>query len=178
MMRRIVYTRHDGGVDICQPAPQALRAFCNGGGFPCIRLGALNNHIDEEINAGRSARFAMRYVHGLAFGGLTEAEAFEIIRERDCAPGGTGFEIWDLQDIPTDRWFRNAWCRSHNGGPVYISMPIARKLQLKKLQGLAAERKIELQLPRWRARIRRAATPEALKAVWPEGDHERLRSAG
>jgi hypothetical protein len=167
MMRRIIYTCPDRSVNICMPAPEAIRAFCHGGGFHAIQLGKLNRHIEEEIEAGRSVRVAETYIHGLAFGGHTEAEAYEIIRERDCAPYGTGFEIWDLVDIPPDRWFRDAWRRSPNGGPIMINMKIARRIQRKRIETAATEHKLELHWPLWRERIRSAKTPEQLKTVLP-----------
>lgn len=169
MIPRIVYTQPDGKVSICQPAPQAIRAFCSGGGFPNIRLDAINAHIDAEIEAGRSPRLAMRYVHGLAFGGHTAAEAYAIIRDRDCAPYGTAHELIDLRDLPSDRWFRSAWRRSHNGGPIGIDMAAARKIQLRRIKSAAEKQKADLELPRWRERIRRASSPEQLRQIWPRG---------
>ena len=56
----------------------------------------------------------------MLFGGCTTAEAYGIIRDRDCSHLGTGCELWDASDLPTDRRYRNAWRRSHNGGPIYI----------------------------------------------------------
>jgi hypothetical protein len=166
---RIVYTRQDGGVTIRQPAPDAMRAFCNGGGWPTIQPNDLSRHIDAEIEAGRSPRLAMHYVHALAFGGQTEAEAYAIIRDRDCH-GGTGFELWTISEVMShDRWFRDAWRRSHNGGPIGVDMAKARKIQLKRIKTAADRIKADLELPRWRERIRRAPSPEQLRQVWPRG---------
>jgi hypothetical protein len=129
----------------------------------------LRSHIDAEIAAGQPEWLAWRYIEALAFGGCTTAEAFEIIRDRDCVPFGTGFEIWDLDDIPGDRWFRDAWRRSRNGGPIYVDMAFARKIHMKRLQSVANQRHATLQENRWRERIRRAETPEQLKNIWPKG---------
>lgn len=168
-MSLIVYTRPDGGVNVCHPAPEAIKAFCNGGGWPSILLHEINRHIDAEIDAGRSSSLAMRYIHGLVFGGYTKAEAFEIIRDRDCAPHGTAHEIVNISDVPQDRWFRNAWVRSHNGGPINISMRAARRIHKKRLITTAERSNAVLQLGRWKDRIRNAKTPEELRCVWPEG---------
>jgi len=168
-MKRIVYTRHDGGVSICCPAREIMGFLSHGGFFANPVRGVIDRHVEAEIRAGRPEWLAHRYVKALAFGGCTTSGAFEIIRDRDCVPHGTGFEVWRFDDLPQDRWFRNAWQRSHNGGPIAIDMAKARKIQMKRLQSAATQRKAELQVARWRERIRRAETPEQLKNIWPKG---------
>jgi hypothetical protein len=168
MSHYILYTRRDRKVSICHPAPEAVRAFCNGGGWPGIGLNDLNRHIDAEIEAGRRPDLAMRFVHGLAFGGHTRAEAFEIIRDRDCADG-VAHEIIHRGELPQSRWFRNAWRRSHNGGPIIIDMWAARNIQLRRIKKAAEKHRAELQLGRWRERIRRAESPHELRVIWPKG---------
>lgn len=167
-MSHIVYTRSDGGVNLCHPAPQIVAVMGNGGWFGLASRGTLERHIEAEIAAGRRDSLARRYIHALAFGGCTEAEAFAIIRDRDCAQG-VAHEVIDLQDLPQDRWFRNAWRRSHNGGPIGIDMKAAKRIQLQHIRSAAQKAKAELELPRWRERIRRAASPAELRMVWPRG---------
>jgi hypothetical protein len=168
-MQRIVYTRPDGGVNICCPAREIMAHLTCGGFFANPVRGVIDRHVEAEIAAGRPEWLAHRYVKALAFGGCTTAEALEIIRDRDCAPHGAGFEVWRFDDFPQDRWFRNAWRRSHNGGPIYTDMATARKIQMKRLQTVANQRHATLQENRWRERIRRAETPEQLKNIWPKG---------
>jgi len=164
---RILYTRHDGGVSICHPAAECMRWMTNGGLWADRLRGYIDEQIERQIAAGHHRRAAERFAHALAFGGCTDAEALEIIRDRDCGHLGTAYELLDVSDIPTDRWFRDAWRRSHNGGPIYVDMRKARKIQLAKLTGFASERKLELRMDRWRQRVRKAETPEHLKSLWP-----------
>jgi hypothetical protein len=69
----------------------------------------------------------------MLFGGCTDAEAYELMRDRFCAHRGTGIELWDVSDVPSDRWFRDAWVRSHNGGPIDISLAKAKIIQFRRI---------------------------------------------
>jgi hypothetical protein len=193
--RFILYTRPDGGVSVCAPSLTALRYMTQGGGrwdppegkmwfrannashlidVPYHLRGQrfiaptwlLNAQIDAQAVDGVGECAARRFVHAMQFGGCTEAEAYEIMRDRFCAPHGSAFDLIDAP--PLDRWFRDAWRRSHNGGPVWIAMPLARRIQARKIADFARERKLELRLQNWRARIRKAQTPQELKAIWPQ----------
>ena len=119
--KRIVYTRPDNGVSVCAPSDTALAYMCNGGGrwdgFP---RGFLERQIAEQSKYGVGERAAVRFVRAMQFGGCTSAEAYAIIRDRFCAHLGTACELWDIGDVPTDRTYRDAWRRSHNGGPILI----------------------------------------------------------
>jgi hypothetical protein len=167
--RLIVYTRPDGGVSVCAPSLTALRYMTNGGGRWDDILLADREFLDRQIDAqaanGVGERAARRFVHAMQFGGCTEAEAYEIMRDRYCAPHGSAFELVD--GVSHDRWFRNAWRRSHNGGPIGIDMVVARKIQLAKLQNFSQQRHLDLRWPRWRQLVRAADTPERLKQIWP-----------
>ena len=77
----------------------------------------------------------MTFVMAMQFGGCTDAEAYEIMRDRFCAHLGSGIELWDTTDVPKDRWFREAWVRSHNGGPIDISLTKARGNSVPQDQG-------------------------------------------
>jgi hypothetical protein len=119
--KRIIYTRPDGGVSICAPSLTALRYMTGGGGrwdgFP---RGFLDRQIELQAGHGVGEWAAARFVRAMQFGGLTTAEAYAIMRDRFCAHLGTGCELWDVEEIPTDRIYRDAWRRSHNGGPIYL----------------------------------------------------------
>jgi hypothetical protein len=120
MDRRIVYTRHDGGVTICCPSANAVRWMGSGGRWADMPHGFVEVQIERQIAAGIHADAAARFARALTFGGCSEAEALAIIRDRDCAHKGTGIELWAVDDVPTDRTYRGAWRRSHNGGPIVI----------------------------------------------------------
>lgn len=134
MPKRIVYTRHDGGVAICAPSHTAMRYMTHGGrrwrfADPCF--------IDRQIakQAEESGeRAARRFVMAMMFGGCTDAEAYEIMRDRFCSYLGSGCELWDVADVPRDRWFRDAWVRSHNGGPIDVSLARARPIHFMQLR--------------------------------------------
>lgn len=178
MPERIVYTRHDGGVSICAPSLTAMAYMTGGGGrwdgFPC---GFLDRQIAAQSRDGVGEWAAARFVRAMQFGGLTTAEAYGVMRDRFCAYLGTGCELWDTADVPRDRWFRNAWRRSHNGGPIYVHMPVARRIQWDRIKAVVARRnKPRLALgrkpivPLWGelgSAIRHARDADELRRVWP-----------
>jgi hypothetical protein len=166
---RILYTRYDGGVSITHPAAECMAWMSSGGLWADRPRGYVDEQIERQITWGHLPHAAWRFAHAIAFGGCTDAEALDIIRDRDCGHLGTAFELLDVSDIPTDRWFRDAWRRSHNGGPIYVDMRKARKIQLVKLTDAARKRNIELRMDRWRQRIRQSTCPLHLKQIWPKG---------
>lgn len=169
MKQVIVYTRADGGVEICHPADECLSAMSCGGYWDDRPRGFLDEQIERQTEAGIHRRAAVQFARAMQFGGCTQAEALTIIRDRDCAHRGTAHELWRLADVPQDRWFRDAWRRSHNGGPIGIDMAAARKIQLANAVRAAQAVKADLQLARWRDRMRKAETPEELRQIWPRG---------
>lgn len=163
-MQRIVYTRHDGGVTVCCPAPECL-SWLSEGGYWAGRGIDTDEQIERQVAAGHYEWAARRFVRAMDKGGCTTAEAYEIIRDRDCAHLGSGFDVCDFEDLP-DRWFRDAWIRSHNGGPIMIDMRKARKVQFQRIKRLSPKR-MSLKLPLWRERIRKASSPDELRRIWP-----------
>jgi hypothetical protein len=126
-------------------------------------------------------RYAHRSAIAMQFGGCTDAEACELMRDRLCAHLGSGIELWDMADVPTDRWFRDAWVRSHNGGPIGISLERARPVQFRRIKAAAArenqrravdlawfDRPLEIDLLGIAARIRKTDDEAELRRVWPE----------
>lgn len=130
MLKRIVYTRFDGGVSVFAPSLTALAYMTGGGGrwdgFP---RGFLDRQIAAQAKYGVGEWAAARFVRAMQFGGLSTPEAYGIMRDRFCAHLGTGCELWDVTDIPTDRTYRNAWRRSANGGPILLDEEKVRKIQ-------------------------------------------------
>ena len=127
----------------------------------------------------------------MQFGGCTDAEAYELMRDRFCAQHGSGIELWDVGDVPKDRWFRDAWVRSHNGGPIDISLTKAMGIQFRRIK-MAVDREngrrradinlfdrlIAAGLVAIRDAIRRADDVASLRRVWPRdlvGAEERDR---
>jgi hypothetical protein len=179
-MKKILYTRHDGGVAVCTPAPECLRLMGSGGMWADRPRGFVDIQIERQIAAGHHPDAASRFARALAFGGVTEREAYEIIRDRDCGHLGTAHDLIDADELP-DRWFRNAWARSHNGGPVSISLEKARPIQWARIRAAVKAEEAareesfdprpELRVD-WgaiRSSIKRAGDVDDLRRIWPGG---------
>ena len=181
MRKRIVYTRHaDGGVSICCPSDWAVTMMGCGGLWQDQPRGMADRQIASMVERGIREDVAARYANAVMFGGCTTAEALEIIRDRDCAPHGTGIELWDLSEVPRDRWFRDAWRRSHNGGPISIDLRLAKPIQFARIKtALAAENRrraedmdsfdalIEVDFLKLRESIRAVRDEIELRHIWP-----------
>lgn len=175
MRKRIVYTRHDGGVSICAPAEDCLKWMSCGGYWKTMPRGFVDTQIERNIADGVAPDAARRFVRALAFGGRSEQEALAIIRDRDCTPHGTAIDLWDVDDIPGDRWFRDAWRRSHNGGPISVSLTEAKPLHWKQLRAVAKrmeddfETSLQVSDIDWakiRSKVLRARDVDELRTVW------------
>lgn len=131
--RRIIYTRPDGGVSVCAPSLTAMAYMTGGGGrwdgFP---RGFLDRQIAEQAKYGVGEWAAARFVRAMQHGGLSTPEAYAVVRDRFCAHLGTGCELWDADEVPTDRSYRDAWRRSHNGGPIVIDQRIAMEIDERR----------------------------------------------
>lgn len=181
MHKRIVYTRHDGGVSICVPTLNCIRWMGCGGYWGNPRRGFLDTQVERHVADGIDPDAAWRFVSAMQFGGCTTAEALEIIRNRDCAHRGTAIELWDVEDIPADRWFRNAWVRSHNGGPISIDLKSAKQIQFARIRhAINAEnkrrsedlerfdRRLEPDYHKIRNQIMGARDEMEVRSVWPK----------
>jgi len=131
MKKRIVYNLN-GVVCIRQPSDWAISMMSCGGLWDEYPHGYMDVQIERKIARGMPKDTARRYARALQFGGCTTAEALEIIRDGDCL-GGTAIELWDADDVPKDRWFRDAWKRSHNGGPIYVDLEKAKSVQMRHI---------------------------------------------
>lgn len=169
MRHRIVYTRFDGGVSVTCPTDWIMHVLAHGQFWLGMPRGFVDAQIERQIARGVHPYAAVRYARAMVSGGLTTAEALEVIRDRDCGHLGTAHELWDVDDIPRDQWFRNAWVRSHNGGPIGIDLRKAKRIQYQRLTAAASKSRATIQLGRWRDRIRKAETSEDLRRLWPEG---------
>ena len=153
----------------------------SGGAWDHLPPGVMHRQIESMISRGVDPDAACRYARAMMFGGATTAEALAIIRDCDCAHLGTAIELWHLDEIPTDRWFRDAWRRSHNGGPILIDLKRARPIQWKKARdAVECENRrrqtdyeafgsslIEVDWLAFRERLRSARDEIDLRAVWP-----------
>lgn len=188
MRKRIVYTAHNGGVSICQPSGTIISWLGCGGMWNGYAPGTMDRQIESMIKRGVRPDAARRYALGVTRGGCTTAEAFEIIRDRDCGHLGTAFELWDVSEVPTDRWFRDAWRRSHNGGPIGINLGLAKKIQFKRIR-LAFDEMIKKQREdldcqavtdvdwvKVKNSIHNARDELELRTIWPNGLEKEQRN--
>lgn len=178
-MKHIVFNRHNGGVSVCTPSKEVLGQMLHGGFW----AGKPKSFIDEQVRrqglAGIREDHAARFAKAIYYGGVSEREAYEIIRDRDTARLGTLHELQDTEDLPSDRWFRDAWRRSHNGGPIGIALEPARLAHWGRLTDAAeiankARTRALRPLPpinidAFRAPIERARDTDELRQIWPDG---------
>lgn len=179
-MKGIVYTRHDGGVSVTYPTAQIFRVMQCGGFWDDRPRGFIQTQIERQIASGIDPDHARRFAHAVAFGGCTEAEVWEIIRDRDCARHGTLHELIDVTDLP-DRWFRDAWRRSSNGGPPSVDLEKAKPIQWRRLVEAVSQenkrRELDLfglppiRLPRvtMQSAIKNARDDQELRRIWLDG---------
>lgn len=94
---------------------------------------------DETWRPDRKDRAALatRWVRALWEGGLSEREAVALIVEKD-APAWSSAEIVDVDEIPKDRTYRDAWRRSSNGGPIWIDEDKAEAIMWERYNGARA----------------------------------------
>lgn len=138
-----------------------------------------DQEITNLVAGGLPESVAVRWVAAWLTGGLTDAEAFELIRDKDTGDDWTGKELWDCSDIPGDRWFRGAWHRSHNGGPISVNLGRAKAIQFRRIKD-AVEREnerrleedfscplIEFDSSAIKTLIERSLDENELRSVWP-----------
>jgi hypothetical protein len=134
--KHIVTTAPDGRVLITTPSLTAMCFMCCGGGRWDDELRDdrefLGRQIAEQAKNGVGKWAAQRFVEAMQHGGCSVDEAYEIMRDRFAAHLGTGHEIWPTEDLPTDRTYRDAWCRSANGGPIIIDERKAQEIDERR----------------------------------------------
>lgn len=147
----IVSTMPGGSVAITIPAPEFIDECARGMEASRAARGYIEPPIDVEREVAKLMRnpawrpdltqkereaLARRRYEAMRFGGLSEMEAVELIRDCDCPPWSTAREIVDVSEIPPDRTYRDAWRRSPNGGPIYIDQTVARQLRDARIGAL------------------------------------------
>lgn len=177
-MRCLVHSRPDGGVSITYPSPRTFRAITGAGGLLTAYGLAFERALSVMLANGRDERAARRWLRALEHGGRSEADAWALLRWRCVDPTHTAVEVCETDDLPADRWFRNAWRRSPNGGPIWIDLERARPVQRWRIAGALAEenaarsRRLEEPVVVDFSAIRRATQQaeslEQLWAIWPD----------
>lgn len=186
-MKALVYTRHaDKGVSICHPVTDLFAYMTRGGGYWNDRpRGFLDELIRRKTcpilqkGTPASQEAAVKFVRAMQFGGLTTAEAWDVFRLHDCERYGFNVDMIDTGELP-DRWFRDAWGRSANGGPVTVDMAKARAIQWERIaDAVSRENKrremdlfglapIRLRKLTYQTAIKNARDDEELRCIWPK----------
>lgn len=178
--KRILYSNHRGGVSVCLPSQDLFDIMNRGGHWDDQPRGFLQEQIERQIGSGIAPDHAKRFAHAVAFGGVTEAEAWGIIKDRDCARFGVAHELIDASELPS-RWFRDAWRRSSNGGPIWIDLEKARPIHWGRIRKLTKDENarreesfepvplIDVPWETIRGAIRHARDEDELARIWPEG---------
>ena len=195
MMQVIISTRPDGGVSVTYPTSEVMQILTHGG----APEGYFGRKLDREweiekfVRGGKLERVAVRWIDAVICGGLTDAQAYELIAEKDTDPSWSGKELWQRHEVPSDRWFRDSWRRSRNGGPIRIDLEDARGRQIARAIAIQAKRVADLRKQLTAARILRrdvnaierslhrlealddllgpmaiADAPATLRAAWPQ----------
>lgn len=106
------------------PSARAVWHLQHGGRWPEAEPAWLERQVQRFTAAGVSHEDAERWVHAMQHGGMSEHEALWLIASISKLSGAV--ELVDVSEIPADRTHRNAWRRSHNGGPIWIDETIAQ----------------------------------------------------
>lgn len=142
MIRAILCTKPDGGVGVIRPAAWAYMRT-HGGIFvrdergiqrPWNSIFSAQHEVDKMIANGRRASFARRWIMTAIVGGMTDAEFYAAIIEKDMPKGWTAPELVEPDEISIlGRWFRDAWRRSHNGGPISVNLETAKRIHARRI---------------------------------------------
>lgn len=179
---RFVYTRKiDRGVSIGIPAPNCIRAMQFGGFWGLMPQGFIAEQIERQVRGNIPRDAATAFALAVGHGGLTYGEAIATICRRDCGHLGDNIDIVDKSEVPSDRWFRDAWSRSPNGGPISIDMKKARRVQISRVYAaveaenvrrrrrIFARRPLKVSMITVARAISHARDEDELRRVWPDG---------
>lgn len=72
-----------------------------------------------DLRPDQRTVLAWLWVRSLAYGGLTQRSAIELICAVSVSDHAQHLEIVDASEIPADRSSRDDWWRGHNGGPIW-----------------------------------------------------------
>lgn len=178
-MKVILFTAHKKNICVTYPTREVFRGMQLGGYWSHFPHGFMDVQIERKIKDGISPEHATRYAKALTFGGVSEAEAWGIIKDHDCARHGFNHDLIDTDELPDAYWW-DAWRRSDNGGPVYVDMMKAQVIQWhnivvaveeenkKRSRDLYGKKPIRLSKLTWQRAIANARDADELRRVMPD----------
>ena len=104
---KVIVHKHSDGVSIANFSP-ALLATMTGKGYGWDQ-DRINYEISKFVASGKSEDVIRPYMEAVANGGMTEAKAIDLIRAKDEVANCQGCTVVEDTDLPTDRYFRDAW---------------------------------------------------------------------
>lgn len=177
-MKKIIYTRTDGGISVVSPTEGCRLAYAvvlDGKRYEDLRLMKEASGV-ELAQYERVAHPADQFLRGWPVAGAiaewaeTEDQWLARVQAKSVTPGATAIQIVEDSAIPADRTFRNAWQIS--AGKVVCDMPKARGLARDMLRAERAERFTRLD-GEW---MRAMGRGEALEAAAVEAKRETMRN--
>ena len=105
-MKIVVHKRSDG-VSITHFSPSLL-AVMTGRGYGWDQQ-RIDREIEKFVADGKAVDTVRPYMNAVANGGVTEAQAIELIRAHAHKAGCLGCTVIEDTDLPTDLYFRSAW---------------------------------------------------------------------
>jgi hypothetical protein len=106
-MKVVVHNRTEGGVTISNFSPTLLAVMTGTGhGWNQERI---DYEVGKFVAAGKAEDIVRPYMEAVANGGVTEAQAIELIRAKNHQADCLGCTVIEDTDLPTDRYFRDAW---------------------------------------------------------------------
>lgn len=145
---RIIYTRPGGLVSVMQQSRESLAAMTGDGyGLPDLEGGYygpdtpgveafMAEQVRRLVETGRQMPAALAWVRAHVYGGISRDEARRLFIAICGDPAGKAYEVIDVSELPPSRWFRDAWRRSEDGGPIWIDLDAAREIHAARLVAL------------------------------------------
>ena len=139
------YTYADGrfgGIHV--NSPNMIRKLQEGGHYPASEVEA---EIARQVEVGLPEAGTRKFIEALCNGGVTEAEANEIILERDKPADATGW-VWVENNVSASH-FRNVWHMVD--GAIEVDMPNARGEHMNTIRKARNKKLAELDVDYMRA---------------------------
>lgn len=135
--------------------------------------------LHKAARDGRDVAAWSSFLTAYERGGCTLDKALRLVLDKDVPTvERASAEIWSRGDLPADRWFRDAWRRSANGGPIWTDVERARPVQLRHIGRALSRANVQWFTRRdepvaidWRsarAAVARAGDEAELRTVWPQ----------